>query len=97
MQDFITKYIDLYYLIAFMAVTYSLKNTFHAGLQWLFRHKVNKHFAVFLIGFLVALPFWLYFKHDKLVLVITYAIGTSIHDLIIAYLIKKIKALNSKP
>lgn len=92
MEEFITKYINIYYLIAFMAVTYSLKNTFHSALQWAFRHKVNKHFAVFLIGFIVALPFWLYFKHDKLVLLLTYAVGTSIHDLIIEYLIRKAKA-----
>lgn len=91
------KYIDLYYLIVFMAVTYSMKNTVQAALQYFFKTRINKHFAVFFIGSVVALPFWLYFKHDTMILLVTYTVGTSIHDLIIRYLLDFVKRVLPKP
>lgn len=94
----IQKYIDIYYLIVFMCITYTLKNTFHAFLQWVLRTEVNKHFAVFVIGSLAAIPFLFYFKHDPLILLLTYSVGTSIHDLIIQFLIKMVNNFfNNKP
>lgn len=93
----IQKYIDIYYLIVFMCITYTLKNTFHQFLQWLFNTQVNKHLAVFVIGSLAAIPFLFYFKHDPLILLLTYSVGTSIHDLIIQFLIKMVnKAFNNE-
>jgi hypothetical protein len=83
--------INLQYLIVFMLLSYGAKNMIAELLP-----KMNKTVIVFIIGTVLALPFWVYFKADKMQLLITYAIGTSLHELIIAWIIKKAKNLFSK-
>lgn len=94
-MDIITeldKYIDVYYLIAFMSLAYTTKGWVNSLLQYISKMRIKKHhLAVFIIGSLTALPFWLYFEHDKMKLFLTYAIGTAIHSHLINYVLNKFK------
>jgi hypothetical protein len=49
----------------------------------LYKDKLTKNIIIFIIGTLVALPFWYVFDHDKMKLFVTFCVGTSIHDLLI--------------
>lgn len=96
--DEIDKYIDVYYLIAFMAVTYSAKDFVNAAVEYVIKKRIKKHhFAVFIIGTITALPFWFGFDHDKMKLFMTYCIGTALHSHLISYVIAKFKAKTPKP
>lgn len=88
----IDKYIDTYYLVVFMSLAYTCKGWVNSLLQYLFKIRIKKHHAaVFIIGTLAALPFWLYFDHDKMKLLITYTLGTALHSHFINYILKKFK------
>ena len=92
-MDYITeiqKYISWPYMLVFMLFSYAFKGLLSKALR------INKTVIVFAIGTLVALPFWLYFKYDPLQLLITYAAGTSLHELIIGFFINKVKAFLPK-
>ena len=93
----IEQYIDLYYLIAFMAVTYSAKGWVTSLIEYLTKRRMKKHHAsVFIIGTLIALPFWFGFNHDKFKLFMTYCIGTALHSHLIAYVLGKFRKATSK-
>lgn len=88
----IDKYIDVYYLIAFMSIAYTCKGWVNSIIEYVFKVRIKKHHAaVFLIGSLVAIPFWTYFGHDKMKLFLTYSIGTAIHSHLINYVLNKFK------
>jgi hypothetical protein len=84
----IEKYLDINYLIAFMAIAYLFKGVLMELIilitkKDLYKNKLIKNFIIFVIGTLVALPFWYTFDHDKMKLFVTFCVGTSIHDLLI--------------
>lgn len=84
----IIKYLDIPYLLAFMAFGYMFKHLFLNIIvlitkKDLYKSKVVKNLIIFFIGTLIAIPFWYGFKHDKMILFVTFCVGTSIHDLII--------------
>lgn len=88
----IEKYIDVYYLVAFMAVTYSSKGWINAVIEYFTKIRFKKHhLAVFIIGSLVAIPFWFGFGHDKMKIFMTYCIGTALHSHLISYVLSKFK------
>jgi hypothetical protein len=84
----IEKYLDINYLIAFMAIAYLFKGVLLELIilvtkKNLYKDKLTKNIIIFVIGTLVALPFWYTFDHDKMKLFVTFCVGTSIHDLLI--------------
>jgi hypothetical protein len=84
----IAQYLDINYLIAFMAVAYLFKGALLeivilATKKNLYKDKLTKNIIIFIIGTLMALPFWYVFNHDKMKLFVTFCVGTSIHDLLI--------------
>ena len=84
----IADYLDLSYLIAFMAIAYLFKGVLLELIilitkKNLYKDKLTKNIIIFVIGTLVALPFWYVFDHDKMKLFVTFCVGTSIHDLLI--------------
>lgn len=89
LQQFIS-HINLYYLVVFMALTYALKNPLTDLLGSILRVKVVKIWTVFIIGTVAAVPFWVLFNHDRMILLITWSVGTSLHDMIIKFLLQKI-------
>lgn len=84
----IAEYINFYFLISFILLTRFFKKPLHSLLVGLLKQKMSKHWAVFIIGTLTALPFWLYFKHEKMILFVSYCVGTTLYDLIIIYIEK---------
>ena len=86
----IQKYINWQYLLVFMLFSYAFKGLLSKAL------KINKTVVVFAIGTLIAIPWWLAFKGDPMQLLITYAAGTSLHELIIGFFIRKVKAFLPK-
>ena len=86
----IQKYINGPFLAVFVLLSYRLKGPLSETL------KINKTYIVFIIATVVAIPFWVIFKCDKLQLFITYAVGTSFHELIIGAIIKKLKGNSGK-
>ena len=68
-----------------MIFAYRLNKDLAKALNW------NKTAVVFCIGTIVAIPFWFWFHIDRAKLLVTYAVGTSLHELIIGFLIKKAK------
>lgn len=89
------KYVHWVYLLVFMVTTYTLKEPVHAILNGFFPKIESKVWAVFIIGFIMAIPFWMQ-GDPKMQLFITYTLGTSLHDLIISYIIEGIKKLIPK-
>jgi|688.fasta_scaffold21103_8 hypothetical protein len=84
----IAQYLDINYLIAFMAIAYLFKGVLMELIiliikKDLYKDKLTKNIIIFIIGTLVALPFWYVFDHDKMKLFVTFCVGTSIHDLLI--------------
>ncbi len=84
----IAQYLDINYLIAFMAIAYLFKGVLMELIilitkKDLYKNKLTKNIIIFIIGTLVALPFWYVFDHDKMKLFVTFCVGTSIHDLLI--------------
>jgi TctA family transporter len=84
----IIKYIDLPYLLAFMAIAYMLKSVIMEIIVFiskkdLYKSKLTKNLIIFFIGTITALPFWYGFGHDKMMLFVTFCVGTSIHDLLV--------------
>lgn len=96
----VNNYIDVSYLIAFMAITYSAKGWVNSLIEYLTKTRIKKHhFAVFIIGTVVAIPFWLELfstGHDKMKLFMTYCIGTALHSHLISYVIGKFKKSTPK-
>ena len=84
----IAQYLDINYLIAFMAIAYLFKGVLMELIILIikkdfYKDKLTKNIIIFIIGTLVALPFWYVFDHDKMKLFVTFCVGTSIHDLLI--------------
>ena len=97
----VNKYVDVAYLIAFMAVTYSAKGWVNSLFEYLTKTRIKKHhFAVFIIGTIVAIPFWLGAfgeEHNRMQLFMTYCIGTALHSHLISYVIGKFRNATPKP
>lgn len=92
MEQFITKYIDVYYLLAFMGLTYAFKGGLELLILKIIRmRKMSGSVTTFIIGSLVAIPFWCCFGNDKMNLFVTWCVGTAIHDLLIKHLIGLVK------
>ena len=86
----IQKYINWQYLLVFMLFSYAFKGLLAKAL------KINKTVIVFTIGTVIAIPWLIYFKGDPMQLLISYAAGTSLHELILGFFIRKIKAFLPK-
>jgi len=91
----ISKFIDARYMIVFMAMTYALKDELTLTLGYVLKIQAPKVFpkiwTVFIIGTLTAVPFWFFFGGDKMILLISWAVGTSLHDLLIERVIRLVK------
>jgi hypothetical protein len=103
----IEKYITIEFLIVFMSLSYIFKKMVWVALTMIGRYIIAKyndlfnttfvfnetseHIPVLVIGFIIGLPFYFHFEVDLMRLLITYTVGTSLHDLIIKFLINKAK------
>lgn len=84
----IEQYLDVPYIVVFMSITYLLKDFLHDTLIYITKKdlrdsKPSKHLIVFFIGTIVAIPFWFFFGHDKMILFVSYCVGTSLHSVVL--------------
>jgi amino acid transporter len=94
MEDLITQLIDtakghllIVYFVSFMAIAYRYKNPLYD----LMKKKVPKAWVVFIIGTLVAVPYWFWLKEDRMQLFFTFTFATSFFELLIKPIVKKFK------
>ena len=97
--DFLTdlqKYIDMKYMVVFMAFAYATKGALTDFLNSVFRIAHPKSFpkvwVIFIIGTLTAVPYWFFFGHDKMLLFQTFAIGSMVHDMIFKQIDRYLKS-----
>jgi len=83
------KYIDIPYLIVFMMLSYAFKGHLTNFLSSILKTKVKKVFSVFLLGTITGIFFVMYLKSDFLKSIITWSVGTSMHELIFSWFEKR--------
>ncbi len=87
------QYIDWVYLVIFMSMAYTFKNLLTSIFTMLLQYKwptaqADKKFSIFVIGVVIALPFYYLFDSKLLALIFSATVGTSLHDWFIQYIIK---------
>jgi len=88
----IQQYVNIPYLGTFILLSYLVKKHFEKWLMKVTKQKFKTVYVVLIIAALTGLVFWLFdqdlFWHQIL---LTYAIGTSMHETIFEYFEKKIR------
>lgn len=87
----LTAHIDTAYMIFFMCIAYIGKNWLHGALQYITNRNLNKRLIIFIIGTIVAIPFWFWFGSDKMKLLVTWSFGCAFHDYIVMAIVKIIR------
>ena len=90
----VTVYINIAYLFSFMLLGYLVKRYFQAWLNSLFNKEIKTVFVVLILATLLAIPFLFLFKSEWQKILLSYAVGTSLHELIFNWLEDK---FNPKP
>ncbi len=88
----IGKYISFGYLIVFIFMSYGLRDFFDKIVGIFSEDKKVRKYSVFVIATFLAPIWYFYFGEDLLKLFVTYAVGTSLYELIIRAVITKFKA-----
>lgn len=89
---YINQYISFSYLVVFIFLSYGLRDFFGNVIGLFTVNRKVRKYSVFIIATLLA-PLWFYFfKEDPLKLFVTYAVGTSLYELIIRAVINKFKS-----
>lgn len=82
-------YVSVPYLLIFMLLAYFIKKYFEAGLTKLFGIKFHMVYVVLILATLLAVPFFIWSDEGVVKILATYAIGTSLHELIFQWIEKK--------
>lgn len=92
MEEFysaIAKYIDVPYLIVFMMFSYAFKGILAQWLSTILKTKVKKVISVFILGTIIGVFFVFVLHSDFSKSIITWSVGTSMHELIFSYIEKR--------
>jgi hypothetical protein len=84
-------YLSIPYLLTFMFLSYLIKKYFSTLLEKITRFEWKTVYTVLVIATLLAIPFLLFTEEGWVKIFITYAIGTSLHELVFGYIEKKLK------
>jgi len=87
----VANYISVPYLLTFMLLAYFVKSNFNKGLQLITKFDWKPVFTVLIIATLVAIPFLIWSDETWVKILFSYAIGTSLHELIFKYIEKLFK------
>lgn len=87
--DQVMNYIDPAYLLTFMLLAYAFKHYFLGLFQKLIP-AIRMVYVVFILALLVAIPFYFWGVPARLLL-ITYAVGTSLHELLFQWIEKRFR------
>jgi len=85
------QYISVSYLIIFMMLSYLIKRHFGDFLTRIFGIKFKTVYVVLIIATLVGIPFIIWDDESFIKIMITYTLGTSLHETIFAFIEKKIR------
>lgn len=89
--DYVDQFIAVPYLLIFMFLSYLVKKYFEAGLDAITKVKWQTVYTVLIIATIVGIPYALIVKEDIMKVIITYCVGTSLHEALFGILEKKIK------
>lgn len=89
--DNISGYISVPYMLIFMLLAYAIKHYFTELLQKLFGLNFKIVFAVFILATIIAIPFLIFTDEGWMKIIVSYAVGTSLHELIFKWIEKKIE------
>lgn len=92
MEEFYTAiktYIDVPYLIVFMMFSYAFKGILTQWLSAIFKAKIKKVFSVFVLGTIIGVFFVFVLHSDFSKSIITWSVGTSMHELIFSWFEKR--------
>lgn len=84
----IAQYISVPYMLIFILVAYLIKKYFGEFLQKITKFKWRTVYTVLILATLLAVPFVLWTKVDWTQILLSYAVGTSLHELIFRYIEK---------
>lgn len=87
--DQVMNYVDPAYLLTFMLLAYAFKRYF-LGLAQKLIPGIRMVYIVFILALLVAIPFY-FFGVPVRLLLITYAVGTSLHELLFQWIEKRLR------
>ena len=79
------------YLISFMLLSYLAKDTVNSILMQLTHIKWKLVYTVLVIASILVIPFIFLADHGWEKLLVTYTVGTSLHELIFGFIEKKLK------
>ena len=87
LTDFYTEYLVLPYIATFVFLTYGLRGIIETSLKNLGIKWFKTRYVVFVIALLFGLPFK-YLGYDIVQILVSYAVGTSLYELVIDSLVK---------
>ena len=97
MEDFlnqiwnaVVEYVNIAYLLTFMFLAYLIKSQFQGVLLKIFKKQIKSVFIVLILATLIAIPYLLAGAEWQKVL-FSYAVGTSLHELIFNWIEDKFK------
>jgi len=82
----IAQYISIPYLLIFMLLSYFVKKYFSEWLMKITKMKWRTVFTVLILATLVAIPFLIWSEETWVKILFTYALGTSLHELIFKWI-----------
>ena len=86
----IDAYISIPYLIIFILLSYTIKKYFNELLQKITKFNWKTVYTVLIIATVLAVPFIICTDEGWVNILFSYAVGTSLHELIFAYFEKKL-------
>ena len=87
----IASYVDVPYIIIFMLLSYIVKKSFGDILQKITKFNWLPVYTVLIIATIVAIPFLIWSRETWVNIAFSYALGTSLHELIFQWIENKFK------
>ena len=87
----VSLYVSIPYLLIFMFLSYLVKRYFGEWLSLITKTKWKTVYSVLIIATIVAIPFFIFTKETWVNILFSYAIGTSLHELLFNWLEDKFR------
>ncbi len=87
----IAQYISVPYMLTFILVAYFVKRYFGELLQKITKFEWKTVYTVLILATILAVPFLLWTEASWVQILFSYAVGTSLHELIFKYIEKLFK------
>jgi hypothetical protein len=86
----IAQYVSIPYLLTFMLLSYFVKKYFSEWLMKITKLKWKTVYTVLILATIIAIPFLLFTDESWAQILFSYAVGTSLHELIFKWIEDKI-------